>query len=53
MDTIPKSPFAFLKKLSKNNNRDCMAQHKKEYQTNEKLLKAFYSDIITGLNEDD
>ncbi len=30
-----------------------MQEHKKEYQANEKALKAFYADIESGLNEDD
>lgn len=53
MNTVPKSSFAFLKKLAKNNHRDWMTAHKKEYQSSEKDLKAFYADILNGLNEHD
>ncbi len=53
MNTIPKSSFSFLKKLAKNNHRDWMTEHKKEYQSSEKALKAFYADMVAGLNEDD
>lgn len=53
MNTVPKSSFTFLKSLKKNNHRDWMTEHKKEYQTSEKALKAFYADIQSGLNEDD
>jgi len=53
MNTIPKSSFTFLKSLKKNNHRDWMTEHKKEYQTSEKALKAFYADIQSGLNQDD
>ena len=53
MKTVPQSSFSFLKKLAKNNHRDWMAAHKKEYQSNEKQLKAFYAEILNGLNEHD
>jgi len=53
MHTVPKSSFVFLKSLKKNNHRDWMTEHKKEYQTNEKALKTFYADIKSGLNEND
>ncbi len=53
MNSIPKSSFDFLKKLAKNNHRDWMTDHKKEYQSSEKALKAFYADIVNGLNETD
>ena len=53
MNTIPKSSFQFLKKLAKNNHREWMAAHKKEYQSSEKALKAVYADIRDGLNETD
>ena len=51
MDTqISKSVFNFLKDLKENNHRDWMQEHKKTYQANEKLLKAFYAEIETALN---
>lgn len=53
MNTIPISSFSFLKNLSKNNHRDWMSEHKKAYQESEKALKAFYADIVEGLNEND
>ncbi|GAA4271844.1 DUF2461 domain-containing protein [Aquimarina gracilis] len=53
MSTIPKSAFQFLKKLKKNNHKDWMTEHKKEYQANEKALKAFYASIVERLNEKD
>ena len=53
MNTVPKSSFQFLKKLAKNNHREWMTENKKEYQSNEKALKAVYADIQNGLNETD
>ncbi len=53
MSTIPKSAFEFLNKLKKNNHRDWMTENKKEYQANEKTLKAFYAAIAERLNEKD
>ena len=53
MSTVPKSAFSFLKQLKKNNHRDWMQEHKKEYQANEKALKAFYAEVEAGLNLDD
>lgn len=50
---IPKSSFEFLKRLKKNNHRDWMQEHKKEYLAGEKELKQFYSQIETGLNVED
>ncbi len=51
--TIPKSAFDFLLKLKKNNNRDWMQEHKKEYLANEKTLKEFYTAVEKGLNVTD
>ncbi|WP_366520099.1 DUF2461 domain-containing protein [uncultured Dokdonia sp.] len=53
MHTVPTSSFTFLKSLKKNNHRDWMTEHKKEYQASEKELKAFYAAIQMGLNEED
>ena len=50
---IPKSSFQFLKNLKKNNHRDWMQEHKKEYKEGEKSLKLFYATIEEGLNEND
>lgn len=51
--SIPKSAFQFLSKLKQNNHRDWMQEHKKEYLTNEKTLKQFYSEVESRLNEND
>ncbi len=53
MSIVSKSAFQFLKKLKKNNHKDWMTEHKKEYQANEKALKAFYAAIAERLNEKD
>jgi len=53
MSTIPKNAFKFLSRLKKNNHRDWMTEHKKEYLANEKILKAFYASIENSLNETD
>ena len=50
MAAIQKSIFSFLNKLKTNNNRDWMMEHKKEYQSNEKILKEFYSSVEASLN---
>ncbi len=50
---IPTTAFDFLKKLKENNHRDWMIAHKKEYQNNEKELKAFYKAIENELNRSD
>ena len=51
--TIPKSAFEFLKTLKKNNHRDWMQEHKKEYLANEKELKTFYAQVEAELNRTD
>ncbi len=51
--TIPKSSFIFLKKLAKNNDRDWMQEHKKEYLASEKDLKSFYAEVQKRLEETD
>lgn len=53
MTIVPKTSFSFLSSLKENNHRDWMTDHKKEYQASEKALKAFYTDIQTGLNQHD
>jgi uncharacterized protein (TIGR02453 family) len=50
---ITKDIFSFLKQLKKNNHRDWMQEHKKQYQANEKLLKQFYADVESDLNKAD
>lgn len=53
MSTIPKVAFEFLKNLKKNNHREWMTENKKQYQSNEKVLKAFYASVAERLNEKD
>ena len=50
MAILQKSILSFLDKLKKNDNRDWMMEHKKEYQSNEKILKQFYSSVEASLN---
>jgi uncharacterized protein (TIGR02453 family) len=50
---IPPSSFEFLSKLKENNHRDWMQENKKEYLQGEKLFKAFYAEIMTGLSKTD
>ncbi len=51
--SVPKSSLEFLKKLAKNNHKDWMDEHRKEYQSSEKELKKFYTEIEKGLNKTD
>jgi uncharacterized protein (TIGR02453 family) len=53
MSTIPKTIFEFLKDLKQNNHRDWMTENKKQYQSNEKILKTFYASVAERLNEKD
>lgn len=53
MKIIPKTTFTFLNELKKNNNREWMAIHKKQYLENEKQLKLFYEAIKNELNNTD
>lgn len=53
MSTIPKTIFEFLKDLKQNNHRDWMTENKKQYQSNEKILKTFYASVVERLNEKD
>lgn len=50
---IPGSVFEFLKALKKNNHRDWMQDHKKEYLANEKNLKTFYAQVESDLKKTD
>ncbi|MFT7034168.1 MAG: hypothetical protein ACJA2S_002678 [Cyclobacteriaceae bacterium] len=52
-DTIPKSTFEFLNKLKRNNHRDWMQEHKKEYLIGERILKEFYAQVQAELNKVD
>lgn len=51
--TVPKASLRFLKKLAKNNHKEWMDEHRKEYQSSEKSLKEFYAEIEKGLNQTD
>ena len=50
MTQLPKEIFSFLTELKKNNHRDWMEEHKKEYKDNEKILKEFYKEVEMDLN---
>ena len=50
---VPKSSFDFLKRLKKNNYREWMQEHKKEYLASEAALKSFYAEVEAGLNKND
>lgn len=53
MNSIPRTSLDFLLQLKENNHKDWMTENKKTYQASEKALKAFYNDILEGLNIDD
>lgn len=53
MSALPKEILSFLKELEKNNHRDWMHEHKKQYQANEKELKNLYAKVEQRLNVDD
>lgn len=50
MTKVPKSSLDFLKELKKNNTREWMTVHKKNYQASEKALKTVYAAVKEGLN---
>ncbi|NND88345.1 MAG: DUF2461 domain-containing protein [Flavobacteriaceae bacterium] len=50
---ISKDTFDFLARLKKNNSREWMQDHKKEYQRNEKSLKKFYEEVEAELDQFD
>lgn len=51
--SIPKSVFTFLQALEKNNNRDWFNEHKPEFKSIEKGVKAFYNKVFENLNNHD
>ena len=51
--TIEKSTFDFLKKLSKNNNRDWFASHKTDYLGAQENVIQFIDDLIGLMNQHD
>ena len=50
---IPSATLDFLRKLEKNNSKDWMDAHRKEYRSSEKQLKAFFQEVMKGLNATD
>ena len=51
--SIPKETFVFLKKLSKNNNRDWFADNKTEFKRIETDVKSAYNHLGVLMNEHD
>ena len=51
--TIPKETFAFLKQLSKNNNRDWFNERKPQFKSIESKVKEFYNQVMANLNVHD
>ena len=51
--SIPKEAFVFLKKLSKNNNRDWFADNKTEFKRIETDVKSAYNHLGVLMNEHD
>ncbi|MGK0386876.1 MAG: hypothetical protein ACI849_001495 [Patiriisocius sp.] len=52
-NSVSKASLDFLQKLQKNNHKDWMQDHKKEYQASEVSLKKFYAEILAGLSVSD
>lgn len=50
---IQQSSLDFLSLLEKNNNRDWFAENKKAFQTEEKLMKAFFTEVFSDLEKID
>ncbi|WP_027136445.1 DUF2461 domain-containing protein [Gaetbulibacter saemankumensis] len=50
---ISKNVLEFLKTLEKNNNRDWFNDHKSEFKTIQKEIKAFYNQALYDLNRHD
>jgi len=51
--TIPKSTFAFFKKLKNNNNRDWFNENKPAFKALESEIKLFYKHVQDNLNKHD
>lgn len=49
----PENLFKFLKQLKENNEREWMDEHRSEYLENEAMLKSFYANLESRLNETD
>ncbi|MFS4481882.1 DUF2461 domain-containing protein [Hyunsoonleella sp. 2307UL5-6] len=52
-NTVPKSVFAFFKKLEKNNNRDWFNENKPEFKAIEGEVKLFYNALLERINRHD
>ncbi|WP_046756820.1 DUF2461 domain-containing protein [Kordia jejudonensis] len=52
-ETIPRETFTFLKRLSKNNNREWFTEHKDEFKEIEREVKQFYNQLGELLNKHD
>src|SRR6478609_4521247 len=50
---LTKSTFEFLDLLKKNNNRDWFTDNKKRFDTENKLVKAFFTEVLTDLEKRD
>ena len=50
---LTKSTFEFLELLTKNNNRDWFTENKKQFETESKLVKAFFTEVFTDLEKMD
>ena len=51
--SVSENTLNFLLKLAKNNHKDWMDEHRKEYKASEKSLKALYAEIEQGLAKTD
>lgn len=50
---LTNSTFQFLEVLSKNNNRDWFAENKKQFDIENKAVKAFFTEILVELEKTD
>jgi uncharacterized protein (TIGR02453 family) len=50
---LTKSTFGFLELLSKNNNREWFTENKKRFETENNLVKAFFTEVFTDLEKID
>jgi uncharacterized protein (TIGR02453 family) len=50
---LTKSTFEFLDLLKKNNNRDWFTDNKKRFDTENKLVKAFFTEVLADLEKID
>src|SRR6476469_6329043 len=50
---LTKSTFEYLDLLKKNNNRDWFTDNKKSFETENKLTKAFFTEVLADLEKMD